>query len=145
MKNRAFFIFISIIAILVLAACGNSSPAQTGIPTSTPKPTPKPASEQSTSESASSQSSTEQLSISISSTSTQDSSSINVHTLPGAAITIDLTYCGHTSQETKYADSAGDYILNWRPDTKCGGMATAKITASSNGQSATSSTSFSVS
>ena len=145
MKNRAFFILISLIAILVLAACGNSSPAQPATSTPTTKPTPNPASGQPTPGSAPTQSSTQQLSVSISSTATQDSSSINVHTLPGAAITIELAYCGHSSQETKYADSTGNYILNWKPDTKCGGMATATVTASSNGQSATSSTSFSVS
>ena len=143
MKNRAFFILMSIIAILILAACGSSSPAQPATPTT--KPTPNPASGQPTPGSVSTPSSTQQLSVSISSTSTQDSSSINVHTLPGAAITIELAYCGHSSKETKYADSAGDYTLNWKPDTKCGGMATATVTASSNGQSATSSTSFSVS
>jgi glucose/arabinose dehydrogenase len=144
MKNRAFFILMSIIAILILAACG-SSPAQPAISTPTAKPTPNPASRQTTPGSVSTPSSTQQLFVSISSTATQDSSSINVHTLPGAAITIELTYCGHSSKETKYADSAGDYTLNWKPDTKCGGMATATVTASSNGQSATSSTSFSVS
>jgi len=138
MKNRAFFILMSVIAILVLAACGSSPPAQSGISTPMTKPTP-------TSESASTQSSTQQVFVSISSTSTQDSSSIKVHTLPGAEITIELTYCGHSTKETKHADSAGDYTLNWRPDTKCGGMASATVTASSNGQSATSSTSFSVS
>lgn len=149
MHNKAFLIPISILAILVLAAC---SPSSTQPATSTPtaKSIPSPASrqptpEQPTPESASTQSSTEQLFVSISSTTTQNSSSISVHTLPGAAITIDLAYCGHTSQQTHYADSAGEYTLNWTPDTKCGGTATATVTASSNGQTSTSSTSFSVS
>jgi hypothetical protein len=159
MKNRTFLILISFIAILLLTAC-TSSPTQSVI--SAPTPTPNSVSEQSTtdsvstqssttdsvssqSNSVSNQSSTQQLFVSISSTSTQNSTSINVHTLPGAAITIELTYCGQSSKETKYADSAGEYVLNWTPDAKCGGMATAMVTASSNGQSSTSSTSFSVS
>ena len=163
MKNRTFFILISFIAILLLTAC-TSSPTQSVI--SPPTPTLNAVSEQSTTDSESSttasvstqsnsvstqsnsvsnQSSTQQLFVSISSTSTQNSTSINVHTLPGAAIALELTYCGQSSNETKYADSAGVYTLNWTPDTKCGGMATVRVTASSNGQYSTSSTSFSVS
>jgi membrane-bound lytic murein transglycosylase len=163
MKNRTFFILISFIAILLLTAC-TSSPTQSVI--SAPTPTLNSVSEQSTndsvstqsnsvstqsnsvstqSNSVSNQSSTQPLFASISSTSTQNSTSINVHTLPGAAITIELTYCGQSSKETKYADSTGEYTFNWTPDTKCGGMATARVTASSNGQYSTSSTSFSVS
>jgi hypothetical protein len=147
MKNKAFFILMSVIAVLALAACGNSSPTQTGTSTPTTKPTSTPGSTsgQSSSESASSQSSSQQLSISVSSTSTQNSSTIKVQTLPGAAITIDLNYCGQSTKKTEHADSAGNYTLNWTPDKKCGGMATATVTASSGGQSATSTTSFSVS
>lgn len=141
MKDRAFFICMSITAILVLAACGNSSPAQPGVSTTTPKPTVRSTSE----ESSSIHSSTQQLSLSVSSTATNNSASINVHTLPGAVITIDLNYCGQSTKKTEHADSAGNYTLNWTPDKKCGGMATATITASSDGQSSTSSTSFSVS
>jgi hypothetical protein len=144
MHNKAFFIAISILAMLVLAAC-DSAPSQPAILTPTATSIPSPASQQPTPTLASNQSSTQQLFVSISSTTTQNSSSISVHTLPGAAITIDLAYCGHTSKQTYYADSAGDYTLNWAPDTKCGGTATATVTASANGQTSTSSTSFSVS
>lgn len=170
MKKSTFFILISFLAILLLTAC-TSSPGQSVI--LAPTPTSNAVSEQSTSnavssqsstsssvsstqsnsvstqsstsDSGSSQSSTQQLFVSISSTSSQNSTSINVHTLPGAAITIELSYCGQDSKQTKYADAAGAYTLNWTPDTKCGGMATATVMASSNGQSSTSSTSFSVS
>ncbi len=146
MKTRVFLILISVMAMLALAACGNSSPTQTGVSTPTPKPAPSPASGESTSESTSNQSSTQSLSLSVSSTTTDGSASINVRTLPGAAITIDLNYCGQSTKKTEHADSAGNYTLNWTPDKKCGGMATATVTASSaDGQSATSSTSFSVS
>ncbi len=146
MKTRVFLILISIMAILALAACGNSSPTQTEVSTPTSKPTPGSASGESASGSTSSQSSTQSLSLSVSSTATDGSASINVRTLPGATITIDLNYCGQSTQKTEHADSTGNYTLNWTPDKKCGGMATAKVTASSaDGQSATSSTSFSVS
>lgn len=141
MKNRFFLIFMSIIAILLLAACGNSSPVQTGVST----PTPKPTSGESTSESSSSQSSSQQLSLSVSNYATNNSATIKVQTLPGAEITIDLNYCGQSTKKTEHADSSGNYTLNWTPDKKCGGMATATVKASADGQSATSSTSFSVS
>jgi len=146
MKNKACFILMSVIAVLVLAACGDSSPTTgTSTPTTKPASTPGSTSGQSTSESTSDQSSSQQLSISVSSTSTQNSSIIKVQTLPGAEITIDLNYCGQSTKKTEHADSAGNYTLNWTPDKKCGGMATATVTASSGGQSATSTTSFSVS
>ncbi len=146
MKTRVFLILMSVIAILALAACGSSSPTQTAVSTPTPNPTSSPTSGASTSGSTSSQSSTQQLSLSVSSTATDNSASINVHTLPGAAITIELNYCGQSTKKTEHADSAGNYTLNWTPDNKCGGMATAKVTASSSdGQTATSTTSFSVS
>jgi hypothetical protein len=163
MKNRTFFILISFIAILLLTAC-TSSPTQSVV--SAPTPILNSVLEQSTADSASTQSSTtdsastqsnsvstqsnsvsnQSSSTSISSTSTQDSTSINVHTLPGAVIHIKLTYCGQSfNDDTKYADSRGNYTLNWTPKTKCGGIATAEVTTSSNGQSSTNSTSFSVS
>jgi hypothetical protein len=145
MKNRFFLIFMSIITILLLAACSNSSPAQTGVSTPTPQPTSGESMSESSSQSTSSQSSSQQLSLSVSNSVTNNSATINVHTLPGAAITIDLNYCGQDTKKTEHADSAGNYTLHWTPDKKCGGMATATVTASSDGQSSTSSTSFSVS
>jgi hypothetical protein len=141
MKKKAFFIGMSMIAILLLAACGNSSPAPTVASTTTPRPMPRSISEESTSI----QSSTRQLSLSISSSTNDNSASINVHTLPGATITVDLNYCGQSTKKTEHADSAGNYTLNWTPDKKCGGMATATVTAASDGQLSTSSTSFSLS
>jgi Cu/Zn superoxide dismutase len=169
MKKNTFFLLISFLAIFLLTAC-TSSPTQSVI--SAPTPTSNSVSVQSTADSASNQSSTtssvssqsnsvstqssttdsgsvqsgsQQLFVSISNTSTQNSTSIHVHTLPSAAITIELSYCGQSSTQTKYADSLGEYTLNWTPNAICGGMATATVTASSNGQSSTSSTSFSVS
>src|SRR5689334_20229834 len=109
MKNRAFFLLISIVAVLALAACGTSSPTQTEIPTAPQIPTPNSTFGQSSSESTSNQSSTQQISVSVSSTSTNNSATINVNTLPGATITIDLSYCGQSSQKTAQADSAGNY------------------------------------
>ena len=157
MKNRTFLILMSMMAIFVLAACEKSTSVQTGGSTPTSKPTTQEsASSQSTSSQSSSsqstssqsswsQSSTQQMSLSVSSTTVNNSATINVHTLPGATITIDLNYCGQNTKKVEYADSTGNYTLNWTPDNKCGGMATAKVTASANGQSATNYTSFSVS
>ena len=170
MKNIPLFILMSIIAILMLSAC-TLSPSQPRIaaPTAQPTladqltPTAQPALAdqltptaqlvppltsvpgQSPTDLMPNQSSSQQLFVSISSVSTQGSTSIKVHTLPGAQIKIELTYCDQHVNETKYADSAGDYTLNWTPQGNCGGTATARVTASSSGQSATNVTSFSVS
>ena len=158
MKNIPLFILMSIIAILMLSAC-TLSPSQPRIAAPTAQPTPAaqltPTTQlvpplasvpgQSPTDLTPNQSSSQQLFVSISSVSTQGSTSIKVHTLPGAQIKIELSYCDQHTNETKYADSAGDYTLNWTPQGSCGGTATARVTASSNGQSATSVTSFSVS
>lgn len=77
--------------------------------------------------------------------------SVSVHTLPGAALTISVQYCtgsyATTSklQGTRYADSTGNYTWLWEPETKCKGAATAYVNASLNGQSASTSTAFTVS
>lgn len=76
---------------------------------------------------------------------------VAVHTLPGAALTISVKYCSGryaTSESlkgTQYANAAGDNIWTWDPETTCTGTATAYVTASLNGQSASNSVSFPVS
>jgi hypothetical protein len=152
MKSRLLIMIISIMAILMLSACTSSSTqpkvaTPTAQPTSEAQPTPTPDSifGQAMTDLTQDQQSSQQVFVSISSVSNQGSASIKVHTLPGAAIALQLTYCGQQVNKTEHADSSGDYVLNWTPDGNCGGMATAKVTASSGGQSATSMTSFSVS
>lgn len=77
--------------------------------------------------------------------------SVSVHTLPGAALAIKVQYCtgsyATTSklQGTRYADETGNYTWLWEPETKCKGPATAYVSASLNGQSANTSTNFTVS
>lgn len=76
---------------------------------------------------------------------------ISVHTLPGATLSINVIYCSGKEaksaplQGTVQADASGDYIWSWQPDTDCQGMATATVTASLNGETATNSTTFTVS
>jgi outer membrane biogenesis lipoprotein LolB len=151
MKNIGLVIIISIMAILMLPACASSF-TQPKVATPTVQPTPivqpTPTSDsvfgQFQTDLTQDQQSSQQLSVSISSVTNQGTASIKVHTLPGAAIAIQLTYCGQQVNKTEHADSAGDYVLNWTPSGNCGEMATAKVTASAGGQSSTSMTSFSV-
>jgi hypothetical protein len=152
MKNRILIVTISIAAILMLSACAASStqlmsatPTVQPTPTAQPTPTPDSIFGQFQTAVTQGQQSSQQIFVSISSVSNQGSASIKVHTLPGAAIALQLTSCGQQMNKTEHADSAGDYVLNWTPDGTCGGMATVKVTASSGGQSATNMTSFSVS
>ena len=146
MNSRLIIIVISIIAILMLPACSSSSTQlKVATPTVQPTPTPNSVFGQSPTDLAQDQPSSQQLFVSISSVTNQGTASIKVHTLPGAAIALQLTSCGQQVNKTEHADSAGDYVLNWTPEGNCGGMATVKVTASSGGQSATSMTSFSVS
>ena len=65
-----------------------------------------------------------------------------VHTLPGTALTITVTYCsGFGSAEnsstlhgTSYADRNGNYTWNWVPQTDCRENATVYVAAQSDGQ-----------
>ncbi|HEV8192050.1 MAG TPA: hypothetical protein VGP82_11285 [Ktedonobacterales bacterium] len=65
-----------------------------------------------------------------------------VHTRPGAALTITVTYCSgfgfaensKTLHGTSYADRNGDYTWNWVPQTDCRENATVYVTAESDGQ-----------
>ena len=76
--------------------------------------------------------------------------SVSVQTLPGAALTISITYCSGSCaaskslRGTKYADFAGNYTWNWMPNTKCRGTAMASVTASFHGQTVSTTTSFEV-
>lgn len=73
-----------------------------------------------------------------------------VHTTPGAAITVTVTYCNglqaHNTdlQGTRYADSNGDYTWNWVPETTCPGTAVAHVTAGGSGGSSDASGTFTV-
>jgi len=65
-----------------------------------------------------------------------------VHTRPGTALTITVTYCsGFGSAENSsilhgiaYADGSGNYTWNWVPQTDCRQDATVYVTAQSDGQ-----------
>jgi hypothetical protein len=76
--------------------------------------------------------------------------SVSIHTLPGATVSIDVTYCtGHEAvsrslQGTELADSNGNYTWSWTPETKCRGAATAAVTASLNGQTVSNADTFDV-
>ncbi len=122
-------------------------------PTDTPTPTPTPEPTQPPVQQPIQQQPAAQLFVTITSAYATDysSGSVSVHTLPGAALTISVTYCSGRSatsgslQGTKYADSAGNYTWTWEPETKCKGTATAYVSASLNGQSASDSKDFTVS
>lgn len=76
-----------------------------------------------------------------------------VHTLPGASLTISISYCNGSSDQsgslkgTFTADSAGYYEWNWKPQAPCqNGPAywseKAIVTARLNGQTASSESTF---
>src|SRR5262249_19180203 len=73
-----------------------------------------------------------------------------VHTAPGAALNITVTYCSgldaHNTdlQGTRYADAEGTYTWTWVPETTCRGTATAHVHASAAGNSADASAPFPV-
>jgi hypothetical protein len=72
-----------------------------------------------------------------------------VHTAPGAALTITVTYCsGRPAKSSSLgpatADSAGNHTWTWTPQTNCKGQATADVSASLNGDYAVASQQFTV-
>lgn len=79
------------------------------------------------------------------------SGEVCVHTTPGAALTIAITYCNgleaHNTdlQGTRYADSDGNYTWTWVPETTCPGTATAHVSASGAGGSTDANGAFTVS
>jgi hypothetical protein len=67
---------------------------------------------------------------------------VGIHTLPGAVLTISITYCSGqraTSPSLRgvsHANSKGDYVWTWKPKVSCIGLATATVKASIHGQAA---------
>lgn len=132
------------VLILATEQVKTPTPKPTATPEPTPTPTPEPVQQQAP----------QQLTVTFtgeSATVGDASSYVAVHTLPGAALTISVKYCsGHYADSselkgTQYADASGDNIWTWKPATTCHGLAWAYVTASLNGQSASNSTSFTVS
>jgi hypothetical protein len=137
-------------------ATATPSPTPTPTPTPTPEPTQPPVQQSQPVQQSKTQQPAPppaQLFVNFTGASAVDNSygSVSVHTLPSAALTISVKYCSgsyatsKSLQGTEYADSSGNYTWNWTPNTKCKGTATAYVTASLNGQSASNSTDFTVS
>jgi hypothetical protein len=65
---------------------------------------------------------------------------VSVHTLPGATLTISITYCSgqHATSPLlrgiSHANSSGNYVWTWKPKASCTGLAAARVTASIHGQ-----------
>jgi hypothetical protein len=72
------------------------------------------------------------------------------HTLPGAALSLNVSYSKcrgvKSFRSASHADSSGNYTWSWNVPTTClpGAMATATVTASSAGQTAPQSTTFKI-
>lgn len=135
----------ALVATQAPTATPSPMPSPTPAPTLTPLPKPTQAPVQ--------QPAPAQLSVTFTGESAADgdaTSYVAVHTLPRAALTISVKYCSgryatsDSLKGTQYADAAGDSIWTWDPDTTCHGMATAYVTASLNGQTASNSVSFTV-
>lgn len=79
------------------------------------------------------------------------SGEVCIHTTPGAALTISVTYCNGLKarntdlQGTRYADSDGNYTWTWVPETTCPGTATAHVSANGTGGSSDATGAFTVS
>jgi hypothetical protein len=160
------FAFLTLVSMITNASAEHTNQSATPVPTiqatptrqaieptptATPKPTPTPIP---TPTPVPVQQAPQTLTVTFTGESATDgdaNSYVAVHTLPGAALTISVKYCSGryaTSESlkgTQYADAAGDNIWTWDPDTTCHGNATAYVTASLNGQSASNSVSFPVS
>src|SRR5690348_3369467 len=73
-----------------------------------------------------------------------------VHTQPDAAVSLTVRYCdgsyagGKGLHGNMHADGSGNYTWRWNVGTTCAGAATATVTAKSSGQSATQSTTFTI-
>lgn len=78
------------------------------------------------------------------------SGQVCVHTAPGAALTITVTYCSGREarnidlQGKRYADNEGNYMWTWVPETTCPGTAVAHVRASAPGGSASATATFPV-
>jgi len=78
------------------------------------------------------------------------SGSVCVHTQAKAALTIKIRYCSgayatsSSLKGTQYADTKGNHLWSWVPQTKCRGVATAYVTEILNGKSLSTSRNFSV-
>ncbi len=73
-----------------------------------------------------------------------------VHTQPNATLNLIVRYCdgniagGKNLRGVAHADNNGDYTWQWDVHTSCAGTATATVTAKSGSESATQSTTFTV-
>lgn len=139
--------------IVARATSTSASATATLAATATPKPTPKPKpTPTDTAVPAPPTPPPAQLAIAFTCASAVDYSTgrVCVHTDPGAALTITVTYCsGYTAksaslQGTSYADGSGNHEWDWTPETKCKGTATADVTATWQGQSAENTDDFNV-
>jgi hypothetical protein len=110
-------------------------PTPTPTPTPTPQPTPAPPPSLT-------------LAITCAGGLSNQQARVCVHTQPGAALTITVTYCDGTKahnkslQGTVYANASGNYMWTWIASTRCLGPAVATVTARWHGQTVSQSAVF---
>jgi hypothetical protein len=111
-------------------------PTPTSMPTPTPRPQPTPAPPPAALT----------LAITCASGMQNGLGLVCAHTHPGAALTITVTYCDGKKASglggTALADAAGNYTWRWKVQTHCAGPAVARVTATWNGQTVTTTATF---
>jgi hypothetical protein len=117
-------------------ALPTATPVPTRVPTPTPRPQPTPAPPPAALT----------LAITCASGMQNGLGLVCAHTHPGAALTITVTYCDGKKASglggTVHADANGNYTWRWKVQTHCAGPAVARVTATWNGQTVTTTATF---
>jgi hypothetical protein len=119
-------------------ALPTATPVPTRVPTPTPTPRPQPT--------PAPPPAALTLAITCASGMQNGLGLVCAHTHPGAALTITVTYCDGKKASglggTAHADANGNYTWRWKVQTRCVGPAVARVTATWNGQTVTTTATF---
>jgi hypothetical protein len=119
-------------------ALPTATPVPTRVPTPTPTPRPQPT--------PAPPPAALTLAITCASGMQNGLGLVCAHTHPGAALTITVTYCDGRKASglggTVHADANGNYTWRWKVQTRCAGPAVARVTATWNGQTVTTTATF---
>src|SRR5258706_4066035 len=121
-------------------ALPTATPVPTRVPTPTPTPTPRPQPTPAPPPAALT------LAITCASGMQNGLGLVCAHTHPGAALIITVTNCDGKKASglgrTAHADANGNYTWRWRVQTRCAGPAVARVSATWNGQTVTTTATF---
>jgi len=124
------------------AATATALPTATPVPTRVPTPTPTPRPQPTPAPPPAALT----LAITCASGMQNGLGLVCAHTHSGAALTITVTYCDGRKASglggTAHADANGNYTWRWKVQTRCAGPAVARVTATWNGQTVTTTATF---